>query len=116
MPQQPSQQGKPQPSSPDAPSGNVAQISTHVDAPETPKITPLGRAHKTIHDLMQVFHDNHATLAKDTRSMIAKALLDCPAAEFTEFRELTLNRAEKLKMFSELVYNEFLAQSSSMKK
>ena len=113
------QQGKPQPTTTDAPEAPGTQENGPVRAAETPNLqprTPVQRAMELVHVATDLFEAGQSSMVADVRKLISAAVEECPAADFPEFRIAARLRAERLKMFSEMLYNEIVAQSASVKK
>ena len=121
MAEQQKQQGKHQPAASDAPQSNVAQPNVPVEAridritaPQDPP-TPAERAKMLVLDALALFDADEQTISKQVTSLVTSAVSNCPKGELVAFRTEGKLRAERLKQFSEMLFNEFIYQTATIK-
>ena|ERR1039458_2639503 len=133
MAEQQKQQGKHHPAAPDAPTGDVAQTNAPVEEVhvlQTPQVvdvderaaaslrhplTPVMRAKRMVRDSLGLFDADEQSISKQVVQHVTAMIADCPKEDLAAFRTEGKMRAERLKQFSEMLFNEFIYQTATLK-
>ena len=127
MAEQQKQQGKGRPAAPNAPTGDVAQTNEPADDLMTDAVdrelglpigiamTPAMHAKDFVRYALMYFDADEQSISKQVSQHVTAVIANCPKADLTAFRSEGKLRAERLKQFSELLYNEFIYQTATLK-
>jgi|ERR1039458_330582 hypothetical protein len=131
MAEQQKQQGKHHPAAPDAPTGDVAQTNAPVgdltDAVDrelglpvgtihtSVVVTPAMRAKDFVRSALMYFDADEQSISKQVSQEVHASIQRCPPQDIVAFRTEGKLRAERLKQFGELLFNEFVYQTATLK-
>jgi len=78
-------------------------------------LTPTDRAKTLVQDGLGLFDADEPSVSRQVVSLVASAVSNCPKEERVAFRVEGKLRCERLKQFSEMLFNEFIYQTATLK-
>ena len=111
------QQGKQQPQAQNATQGNPAPATAPTGGDGEPieratvaPLTAQQRAKNMVQGALEYFEQDTAAISHDVSNFITAEMTACPKEELAAFRVEGRKRAERLKQFADLLFNEFTYQ------